>query len=922
MLSRDDFFRAVLPENGLVCITPIGNGVAKNLFFPSRKDLTDRFPAQQTGVDMFYAPFTFDDKTRKQEHAKSCKVLWLDVDFKGGPYATVQDVAVDLVRFCTDAALPPPAVIISTGGGVHVYWLFNKELVRKDWLERATALKKLCATHKFYADPAPTCDSARVLRVPGTFSYKRSAACEVVHYDATSAIDPTDFPVDTNVRVDAAITYEYDPVTAALANSKTSVFSDILDRTIEGDGCAQLAFAIANQDKVSEPIWRSVLSIAKFCTDGEDWIHGVSMYHPNYSKSETDQKAAKIIAPHRCETFEANNPSGCAGCKHKGSIVSPISLSRRAKEAKVETAPTVAKSELYELPQREDGVPDSQWENLPLPHGYGFTESGFLFRKGKSEDVIVFQGRANIVDFCRKPFPVGMVYVIQFQHVAQPVRKFEIEAVELQSVEGCRKVLAREGLVFLDEEFKELRRFLQRASQVIVATKEAPEHRVRFGWQDDQSFLYGPAHLFPDGSIKSVPTLSKDKVGKCFKPKGTIGGWLELAQLFGADGLESYRAAWLLGSSCVLYDIIGLDGLWISLYAGSGTGKSTIGQLIVSTYGNPDMRDGLPMYKEDTALSRINRLGKINSFPALIDEITNITPEQLSDISYQVTQGRGRHRMLSSLNEERLNETKWNTAIITTSNASVMERIRRIKSTPEGEMYRIIEIPLRGLTPANAKGDWLKASNRIRDMLLDNYGTVAEKVLPTMVVARDAIKKAFDAELDRLTKGTIHTPAERYWLRAIAGATTFGALLESEGVMPFSNDECRATLLSTLDHMRSIVGKILTLAPSLLVDFLNEHMGQTLTVKNPDANGLLMVSNDTRHLRAVSVRYNPDTREVWVAKSAYDSWLSDRNVIIEEHLRQLSRKGSFNGVVNKSLTEGIRDMPSAPTSCYQFVLEN
>ncbi len=108
--------------------------------------------------------------------------LWLDIDIKGPNHKSDnlppdKESALKLL----DSFELEPTLIISTGGGFHVYWLFDEpmDLKDKDDRNKAKELSKrfqkvfinLAATHGWELDN--TSDLSRVLRLPGTFNHKQ-----------------------------------------------------------------------------------------------------------------------------------------------------------------------------------------------------------------------------------------------------------------------------------------------------------------------------------------------------------------------------------------------------------------------------------------------------------------------------------------------------------------------------------------------------------------------------------------------------------------------------------------------------------------------------------------------------------------------------------------------------------------------------
>ena len=109
----------------------------------------------------------------KQEDALCVTALWCDVD----------DVAPD--DGCRRLIAMPlqPSIIVSSGGGVHGYWLIESPLAIND----NTSVRVRRALHGIAnavgeGGDANVRDLARVMRLPGTINTKRGAACKVVDF--------------------------------------------------------------------------------------------------------------------------------------------------------------------------------------------------------------------------------------------------------------------------------------------------------------------------------------------------------------------------------------------------------------------------------------------------------------------------------------------------------------------------------------------------------------------------------------------------------------------------------------------------------------------------------------------------------------------------------------------------------------------
>jgi hypothetical protein len=111
---------------------------------------------------------------RLQKNAIALKAIWLDIDVKEPPkgYATVQEAWAALKEFYKAVGLPTPSALVASGGGLHVYWISKRALTPEQWQTLAVGLKNAALKHGLRCDACCTVDSARILRVPGTWNCK------------------------------------------------------------------------------------------------------------------------------------------------------------------------------------------------------------------------------------------------------------------------------------------------------------------------------------------------------------------------------------------------------------------------------------------------------------------------------------------------------------------------------------------------------------------------------------------------------------------------------------------------------------------------------------------------------------------------------------------------------------------------------
>ncbi|MBR2207174.1 MAG: hypothetical protein IJ859_00005, partial [Synergistaceae bacterium] len=105
----------------------------------------------------------------------SLSLSFLDID---GKFATEQkDLTPEewsnlIIEHCREKEIPTPSIIVFSGNGLHVKWLYRKAITREK-LNRWTMLqRKLWLIFKDLGADAQAKDAARVLRVPGTKNCK------------------------------------------------------------------------------------------------------------------------------------------------------------------------------------------------------------------------------------------------------------------------------------------------------------------------------------------------------------------------------------------------------------------------------------------------------------------------------------------------------------------------------------------------------------------------------------------------------------------------------------------------------------------------------------------------------------------------------------------------------------------------------
>ena len=302
-METKTFLKRVLGDDGFYCVCAFSDERRIQKLYPSIDAVVDASKdLDEQGFDIYFGLSTFETgQSRKADNVKNIRSFFLDLDC--GPskeYATQKDALTDLSRFCKTLSLPKP-VMVSSGNGVHVYWLLSESVIVDDWLPVAMRFKKLCVEHKLLADPVVTADVARILRVPNTHNYKNGVAKDV-SFIGIPTNDLVDFDQFSELLGGDSIpvpkTMTPNSVASLLTENSDTEFKIILSKTVNGNGCAQIKNIIQNRENLSEPMWRAGLSIAKACTDSGKAIDLMSKGHAGYDEKLTEEKVAGILKPY------------------------------------------------------------------------------------------------------------------------------------------------------------------------------------------------------------------------------------------------------------------------------------------------------------------------------------------------------------------------------------------------------------------------------------------------------------------------------------------------------------------------------------------------------------------------------------------------------------------------------------------------
>ena len=269
-------------------------------------------------------------KRGKEESVSAIPGLWIDMDVKGPAHkepnlpSTKEEALTLLQEFPL-----PPTVIIDSGNGLQVWYLFKELWVLENEEERTRAedlshrfsstIRARAKEHGWNLDN--TSDLARVLRPPGTWNRKLDPVpvCLIKQNEA-NRYNPSDFE-------------DYLIQTQSQVKKKPRFLENFPPVQIEPivEGCGWMKHCRDDVKTLSEPEWYAMLSILGRCNGGEKLAHEWSGDYPNYRPEETEEKlqhALEAAGPRTCQDVRENlnGEPYCKDCQHWERTTSPIVL--------------------------------------------------------------------------------------------------------------------------------------------------------------------------------------------------------------------------------------------------------------------------------------------------------------------------------------------------------------------------------------------------------------------------------------------------------------------------------------------------------------------------------------------------------------------------------------------------------------------
>lgn len=924
---RKEFYEKALPSQGLYCAAGIDrDGRTYHRFAESLSEL-DGFinELQESELNVFVALNTFSQRSRKTDCAQYCKTFFIDLDVGADnekKYASKEEALSALDDFLKITELPPP-VRVDSGGGVHAYWILDRDVPSAEWREYAAKFKKLCLDH-LKIDPAVTADAARILRCPESFNYKKLPPMPTKFLDT----DFQEWSYDefkTYLGETASVTESIFDILpkgldedtkkiAKIDNYETS-FQDIAVKSLEDRGCAQIKHILVNAKTATYDEWYSALGIARHCTDWETAIHALSEDHDGYDYEKTVWKANQTLnAPRSCDFFAANWPERCEGCQFRGRIRNPLGIGRRLIEAP--TTETISEEDAIRIETNPEEIPIFPAYLKPFVRGKNggiyFVPPAEIDEDGaRIESDPVMLSANDFFPIKRKYSPgAGEIYVIRIV-MPHETREFDMPMESINSLEMFKKSLGREGVAPPHQkQWPMLVDYMMKWAHYLQAQGAADQIRSQMGWShDNKAFVLGNTEIDLGGDERKSATSPLVKsIAKMFEPRGSYEKWKECANELNRPEFEMHAFAVGMAFGSPLMRYCTTKGMTFCYTGNTGGAKSGALIAAVSVFTAPPEASVFKATDNGFVMRALN----FKNILLGIDEVKDKDPKELSNLIHSISQGKGKIRMQGSVNAEREQELSAAQISLWTSNESMLDKLFSTKRNPTGELARYMEyrIPRPEYLDANPK--W---GEQVFDPFNVNCGWAGRDYMKKLIILPDSEKEAaIHKWRDRITNSRFgKNISYRFFENAAASSFAGLEFARDFDIIEYDLERIFDVVMLQSIMVRDKTAKEQTVDYEALLTefFLNNHRG--ILIFN---NGL----STSEISGPVMGRMELDTGYFYIPTSRFNHFLADEcKVSTDEMSHVLRTKKILVGVEDKKrLSTGWKGGTLNGIRCYVF----
>ena len=354
------------------------------------------------------------------------------------------------------------------------------------------------------------------------------------------------------------------------------------------------------------------------------------------------------------------------------------------------------------------------------------------------------------------------------------------------------------------------------------------------GWKKEKTeFLVGKRLLQKTAQgvkATNLSVVSEDAkhISDFYSEKGSFSDWVEGVRDLDREKLRGQQMSLALGFASILMPFVGLNGMVVSFYGPSGTGKTIAQYIQQSVWGNPT---SLHFQSQYTKNAVYNRFGAQCNLPMTIDEATQIGPKELGAFLYEVSQGRDKVRLNKAAKQ--IKQHEWSLLTTMSTNSRMSQKLHLSGVESDAQLLRLLEfeiMPSEVFNGQNYKG------KKIFDTFSRNYGWAGPIFAKNLLeMGEEKIRQLIDQTMEDFESryGRGFAGDERYWQAAFVLCDLAMHLCESWGILPFKGDEVIKWGLSALDDMHETIIENRKYPLDYLADYLNQAEHESIRIVYP-----------------------------------------------------------------------------------------
>lgn len=359
---------------------------------------------------------------------------------------------------------------------------------------------------------------------------------------------------------------------------------------------------------------------------------------------------------------------------------------------------------------------------------------------------------------------------------------------------------------------------------------------TRTGWQSSDSFV------LPDEVIghADIWFQSGQRIA-AYARAGTLEDWKQRVAAK-ASGNPFLMFALSLSLSGPLLERLNIPGMGVHLFGDSTTGKTTTLEAAASTWGGEKYRrawratanglEGICVQHTDTLL--------------ILDEIAEINPKDLDEVTYFLLNGQGKTR--SDRSGEARPATRWRVAVLSSGEQSIKNKLLSANITvKEGQGLRILDVPVSGhhglFDELHDAASAAQFADNLRQAAKEHYGHAGPAFVKAIINQHaDGLAARHNEIFESLGGG--RNSQENRAARTFAVAALTGQLAAEAGIVPWKNDEAFQSANLIFGHWcaareTSCFGSEHLEILRRISDFIDTHSDSRFSVLNPHNEGTI-----------------------------------------------------------------------------------